>query len=207
MIATAYVILLDGRLDPNSAHLIPGDVQLDEIVFPVISNNIVTQARYDSMRLAGESHNMAEVLATRCYPGVKSYAIFNDGKFSTAAGKIGVEQQWLAKQAESVGVSTTGKWYCRGLASFPGDPTAWVESRGDVLRIAKEKNMTVHGYVEHQGYETDPGNDEVISEDIINNEVMDIVDSNPGVDQEQVREEVYKLRTGAVDNNPLLVQD
>jgi hypothetical protein len=44
-----------------------------------------------------------------------------------------------------------------------------------MLRIAKEKNMTVHGCVEHQSYETDPGNDEVISEDIIENEGSDIV--------------------------------
>jgi len=203
----AYIVLPDGRLEAIASELIPPDVALSPIVFPVISQDIVAQARYENMRLAGESHKMAEVLACRSFPGVKSDAIFNEGKFSSSSGKVGIEQEWLSKQAEDVGVSTTGKWYCRGLASFPGDPTAWVDSRGDVLRIAKEKNMTVHGYVEHQGYETDGGGDTVIGDDIIENECLDIFDSNPGIDQEQVREEVYKLRTGAVDPNPLLVED
>ncbi len=116
-------------------------------VFPVVSRDIVIQARYENMRLAGESHNMAEILATRSYPGIKTDAIFNEGKFSGSDGRIDTEQTWLRAQAEAAGVSTAGKWYCRGLASFPGDPTAWVGDRGDVLRIARERGMKVHGYV------------------------------------------------------------
>lgn len=163
--------------------------------------------RYREMRLAGESHSMAEMLATRTFPGIKTDAIFNERKFSSDSGLVGAEQTWLRAQAESAGVSTNGKWYCRGLASFPGDPTAWVGDRGDVLRIAREKNMTVHGYVEHKGHEVDPGGDIDIAEDLLSNEVQDIMDSNPGANFEEVQAKVHELRTGRVDPNPLRVED
>ena len=176
-------------------------------LFPVVSRDLVTQARYENMRLAGESHNMAEMLATRTYPGVKTDAVFNEGKFSGDTGRIGPQELWRIQHAESAGVSTAGKWYCSGLASFPGDPTAWVADRGDVLRVAREKNMTVHGYVEHEGYETDGGDDLDIADDIIEDEVADILDANPFAAIDSIRDEVYALRTGAVDDNLLLCED
>ena len=150
---------------------------------------------------------MAEMLATRTFPGLKTDAIFNEGKFSGDSGKIGAQQLWLKEQAEAAGVSTAGKWYCSGLASFPGDPTAWVGDRGDVLRIAREKNMTVHGYIEHQGYETDGGDDLSIADEIVEDEVSDILAEFPFTAPEEAREHALALRTGAIDLNPLLVQD
>jgi hypothetical protein len=172
-----------------------------------VSKDWGVRERYLDMRLAGESRNMAEMLATRTFPGVKTDAVFNEGKFSGDSGLVGAEQTWLRARAEAAGVSTAGKWYCRGLASYPGDPNAWVGDRGDVLRVAREKNMTVHGYVEHRGREADPGDDLTIADDIIDSEVEDVLDSNPGADAEAVRDQVYQLRTGAVDPNPLRVGD
>jgi hypothetical protein len=203
----SFVILPDGRLDPNSAHLIPDDVELEPIEFPIVSRSEEIQAKYEQMRLEGQSHNIAEMLATRSFPGVKTDAIFNEGKFSGDSWMVGPEQQWLRNRAETAGVSTTGKWYCRGLADFPGDPTAWVDGRGDVMRIAAEKNMTVHGYVEQQGHEVDPGGDVPIADELISDEVQDILDAHPGASPEAVRDEVYQLRTGAVDTNALRVGD
>ena len=159
------------------------------------------------MRLAGQSHRMAEMLATRTFPGVKTDSIFNEGKFSSDRGKVGPEEVWLREQAEAAGVSTNGRWYCKGLASFPGDPTAWVDGRGDVLRIARAKNMTVYGYVEHKGRQTDPGVDTPIADDIVDDEVRDILDSCPGARVEDVRERVHALRSGRIDPNPLRVTD
>lgn len=164
--------------------------------------------KYRDMRVAGESHNCAEMFATRTFPGVKTDAIFNEGKFSgQSTGECAAHGVWLREQARLAGVSTTGKWYCSGLASFPGDPTAWVDSRGDVLRIAEAKNMTTHGYIEHAAYETDPGDDLDIADDIIEDGVADILESNPHAAVDSVRSELRALRTGAVDNNPLLCQD
>ena len=201
------VILPDGRFDQDGARFVPSDVPFEPILFPIISRDLVTQARYENMRLAGESHKMAEMLATRTFPGLKTDAIFNEGKFSGDSGKIGSQQLWLKEQAEAAGVSTSGKWYCSGLASFPGDPTAWVGDRGDVLRIAREKNMTVHGYVEHAGHETDGGDDIPIDESIVNDDVNHILESNRYADVDEIREKVIAIRTGVVDNNPLLCED
>ena len=67
--------------------------------------------------------------------------------------------------------------------------------------------MTVHGYIEQEGHETDGGEDLTIASDIIDDEVLDILESNPYADAEAVRAEVTALRTGAVDNHPLLCQD
>jgi hypothetical protein len=203
----SYIILPDGRLERDTNGLIPEDVELEPIEFPVVSCDLDTQLRYQQMRLDGQSHKMAEMLATRSFPGVKTDAIFNEGKFSSDSGLVGAEQTWLRAQAERAGVSTNGKWYCRGLASFPGDPTAWVGDRGDVLRIAREKNMTVHGYVEHKGHEVDPGDDIEVAPDLIENEVQDILESHPGANADDVRERVHELRSGKVDINPLRVTD
>ncbi len=52
--------------------------------------------RYVEMRLRGESHKMAEVLATRKFPGLKGTdAIFWEGWFSGDAGRNHHEQLWL----------------------------------------------------------------------------------------------------------------
>jgi len=206
-----FVTLPDGRYEEvrhNSVvDLCVPEAEFTPILFPIISNDIVTQARYENMRLDGQSHNFAEMIALRRFPGIKTDAIFNESKFSGESGQIPKQQKWLRRQAEDAGVATNGKWYCSGLASFPGDPTAWVGDRGDVLRIAREKNLTVHGYVEHEGHETDGGGDIPISDDIIEDEVSDILESNPFAEADDVREEVYAIRTGAVDDNPLLCGD
>lgn len=207
MTPDAYIVLPDGRLEKDVYGIIPEGVTLEEIVLPFVSRDATVQLRYEKMRLLGQSHKMAEVLATRSFPGVKTDAVFNEGRFSGDSGKLGVKELWLQAEAKKHGVSTTGKWYCSGLASFPGDPTAWVDSRGDVMRVAREKNMTVRGYVEHQGHETDPGGDIPIADDLLGDEVAEVVDANPGADANQVREELFALRTGAVDPNPLRIQE
>lgn len=202
-----FVVLPDGRLDKSPYADAMPDSEFSPLVLPTVSTDLDVQFRYARMRFSGESHNMAEMLATRTFPGVKTDAVFNNGKFSGDSGKIGPQQLWLKQQAEAAGVSTNGKWYCSGLADFPGDPTAWIDSRNDVLRIAETKNMTVHGYVEHQGRQVAPVEDVEIADDLVRSEVEDIVESNPGINESDVWDQVYQTRTGKIDNNPLLCED
>jgi hypothetical protein len=204
----ALVILPDGRLDPNAAHLIPPDVHLEPIVLPTISRNPFIQERYEIMRLRGESHNMAEILATRKFPGSRTDREFNAGRvngnqFEHVPG-LG---DYYRKIAEEAGVSVTGKFYCSGLASWPGDPTAWVSDRGDVLRVAREKGLRVSGHVDYDPGEPTPAADVPIADDLVESEVEDILESNPGASADDVRDRVIQLRTGQVDPNPLLVAD
>ena len=97
------------------------------------------------------TQNMAEVLATRSFPGTRTDAEFMKGRYS---GDQFAHAPWLGdyyrKVAEGHGVNPAGKYYCAGLADFPGDPTAWIDGRGDVERVAREKGYKVSGMVEYQ---------------------------------------------------------
>lgn len=51
------------------------------------------------------------------------------------------------RTTESLGGSTKGKKYVSGLAAFPGDPEAWVDSRGDVQRILEKRGWGSEGTI------------------------------------------------------------
>jgi hypothetical protein len=176
----------------------------------LVSSEPGTQVQYFIMRLEGQSHNMAEMLATRSFPGVKTDSVFNEGRFSGSDqfAQCPAKGTWLRAQAEAAGVNPAGKYYLSGLADFPGDPTAWVSDRGDVLRVAEAKNLTIRdGYVSHYAHETEPLPDVTVADDIIEREVDRTLWENPGARREDVRDAVYTLRSGREDPNPLLVDD
>jgi uncharacterized protein YneF (UPF0154 family) len=60
--------------------------------------------------------------------------------------------------ARRAGISPSGKYYSAALADGrgPGDPGAWVDSTADVVRVAKERNLTVSGAVTHKGIPVPP---------------------------------------------------
>jgi hypothetical protein len=204
-----FVELPDGRLEPGVEHLIPDDVAIQPIELPTISTDPSIQARYETMRLSGQSHKMAEMLAVRKFPGVRTDSVFNDGRFSgSSLEKCPAHMKWLRDQAEAAGVSVNGKYYLSGLADFPGDPTAWVGDRGDVLRVCEAKGLTIReGMIDYQAPEVEPMPDVAIGDDIIEREVDRTMAENPFANRDDVRDAVYALRTGASDNNPLLVDD
>jgi hypothetical protein len=173
-----------------------------------ISRDFDVQVRYWQMRFRGQSHNLAEMLATRSFPGVKTDATFNHGRcngnqFETHPA-LGDQYRRLA---DAAGVSTTGKFYSSGLADFPGDPTAWVSDRGDVLRVARLKGMRVRGDVEHDPGEREPMPDVPIAPEIVKGFVDDYMTQDTGERRADVEERFTRLLTGEVDDNPLLVQD
>lgn len=160
--------------------------KLDITQLPVVSPNAHIQAAYVQMRLKGETHKMAEMLALRTPPGQG----FND--------RLLMEGHWGAKNltddftrtiyhqiARAHGVNPDGMTYCSQLASFPGDPTAWVDTVGDVKRVAEMKGMKLEGAIEY----TPPGyNDGVtddlsgpyrVSDDIVNEHILDEVAATP----------------------------
>lgn len=64
----------------------------------------------------------------------------------------------LVNEAKAAGINISGKFYHGGIADKRGhlDPAAWVEGTDDVRRVAKERNLTVTGAVEHKGHAVDP---------------------------------------------------
>ncbi len=127
----------------------------DDHGMPLISHDLDVQIAYERMRRHGESHAMAEMLATHTFPGVKGTdSVFMAGRkldgqqFEEEAPPTAQHHMALAKRA---GVNTTGKYYQGTLARFPGDPRAWVSGLGDVRRICQERNIGVAGAVNIEG--------------------------------------------------------
>ncbi len=226
----ALVRLPDGGYETILEDELPAGMRLDEIPehewkrieedaarvganqrtrrYPTIHHNVRAQAHYIRCRENGCSHQFAEMLALRKFPGLKTDNIFNKGRCNgNQFEKVPGLGDHYRRIAEAAGVSVTGRFYCAGLADFPGDPTAWVSDRGDVLRVARAKGMRVHGYVEHDPGERPPMPDVPVAPELIEAEVAARLEEDPGLRIDDVREEVKKLRTGAVDPNPLIVQD
>jgi len=180
---------------------------MNAVALPKISPDAKVQARYEELRGQGTSHNLAEILATGMFPGTKTDREFWHGRWDSGGGLHPAEYMHHKQIAEEAGVSVTGKFYCRGLADFPGDPTAWVSDRGDVLRVAREKQMKVSGLVEYNPGDRDPMPDAPLAEDIVEAIVEDRLAENPDANVHELRAQVIEHHTGQVDNNPLLVDD
>lgn len=177
--------------------------------YPTVSRDPKRQARYEEMRRAGESHNIAELLAIGRFPYFMSDDIFIKGRFCSDRDKNGEDEIRRRRKAEAAGVSTNGKEYFSGLADFPDDPTAWAGSRDEVREIAKRKGMTVHGMVEYRPpeHEPEPERPYTVSPSLVESELVAKMEENPGADMEKVREDLIRLRSGEVDPSPLRVKD
>lgn len=117
--------------------------------YPEISPDPAIQAEYVQMRKSGTSHSLAEMFALQQSPGLQtdtrfmsenhSYNQFDGGAGDKMAGDRAMDE------ARRAGVITSGGRYCHQLASYPGDPTAWVWSRADVVEAARRKGLQVEG--------------------------------------------------------------
>lgn len=116
------------------------------------------EAFYRNLIAKGESPRLAEMLAARQAPGIgMTDSIFLQGRWN---GGIGDEQvaELYRSRARAAGVNPEGKAYCSQLASYPGDPRAWVDSVADVKRVAGEKGLQLEGGINYTppGFETGP---------------------------------------------------
>ena len=111
---------------------------------------------------------------------------------------------YYRKVAASEGVSVDGAVYKSQLASYPGDPKAWVRSRADCRAVAAERGMTLEGSVNYKPPEHDAPNplDEPyqVSEKIVDHEYEVLCDMEPdaaAMPAEEVKSEIReKLSPG-----------
>lgn len=105
----------------------------------------------------------------------------------------------LKKVARRHGVDPKGKVYVGGLASFPGDPRAWVDGRGDVARVLDERGWGAEGTVKRTTRVEEPEHialAEDIVDDIVDRELDKIPEADrPGVNLEDLREKVKERHT------------
>lgn len=176
---------------------------MDDSPYPVVSDNPTQQAAYEKMRADGESHNMAEMLATRSLPGLKT-----DTNFMARRRRRQRLPRAYYEMAKKAGVNTEGRWFCGDVAKYPGDPEAWVEGRGDIKRICEKNNWRAEGEVECNAKPLDvPDGDGkyYVADDIVKREVSRLGKLDPGlVDtpqrRERTTEETRQRLTGTMND-------
>lgn len=118
----------------------------------VFSSEPVKQAFYETLVERGESPRMAEMLAARQAPRGRTDSTWMAGRWGG-----GIRDPFVAEHYRQValqhGVNPEGKTYCSQLASFPGDPVAWVDSVADVKKVAELKGIKLQGGIDY----TPPG--------------------------------------------------
>lgn len=88
-------------------------------------------------------------------------------------------QEDMVAKARQAGVSVSGKVYKSQLASYPGDPRAWVGSRDDVKDVCNERNMLCDGKLTRNGHTPDPTPDVPLSEKSIQSLSKEYIAENP----------------------------
>lgn len=158
---------------------------------------------YDLSIANGCSPRLADMLASRSFPGTKGTdRSFMQGRKldgSQFEGLPLVGRHHLSK-ARAAGVSTTGKYYSGTLARFPGDPEAWVDSLHDVRRVCESRGWSCNGAVEIDAPKyagEDPGPYRV-ADDIVDEHVARVLHDRPELAPKamEVREEVRGRLSG-----------
>lgn len=153
-----------------------------ELVFPGEPGK---QVFYEGMVKCGRSERLAEMLAAQRPPGLgMTRAGFMKGRHHGGIETPEVDAHYRA-MAEASGVSPQGKVYSGCLASYPGDPTAWVDSPSEAKEVAERKNLKLEGSISHTParYEAPDDNIEIseykVAEDIVSDELELQADRNP----------------------------
>jgi hypothetical protein len=143
-----------------------------------------------------KSSRLSDMLSEQRAPhGVSDCTFMKD----TANGKQfqGQEQagNHYREVAESLGASVTGKKYIAGLANFPGDPEAWVDSRGDAQRLLEKRGWGSEGTINVKARESaePPKAGPEVAEDLLDKYTNQIADAQPMphlVDRADLREQV-----------------
>lgn len=108
---------------------------------------------FDQIVASGETAQWAAMCAMRTPPGSRytERAFLQD--MNSGVDKMNhIIRDHTYKAAHKAGISTQGKVHKPGLGPAT-DPGAWVSSMDDVLAVAKARNLTVTGAVNHKGVE------------------------------------------------------
>lgn len=169
-----------------------------DTTYPVVSTNPIIQSRYNAMRDAGESHNMADMLAHRKGPSLVTdtswWRGYHNGAQFENCPHIGTMRK---NAAEHQGVSVNGKVYLGQLAEFPNDPRAWVCGRSDIKRICEERGWGCEGAVETTARrDSPPVADVPVADDIVADRAERLMEADPGLTAELATEQAYLGATG-----------
>ena len=137
---------------------------------PTISSNPVIQADYEQMRRAGQSHNMAEMLAFRQGPQIHGT---DSGFMRGASGG----KKWISQLGKR------------------SDPSAYVSSADDLRAICKAKKLDCEGmvnckYAAHG--DAGPSEEYRVADDLVADAVKSRAENDPGLLQRKDKREVFE---------------
>ena len=120
--------------------------------YPTISSNREVQARYEKMRAEGQSHAMAEMFAFRQPPGsANTDRAFQEGRGNgQAIGELNprLRKKLEVKYRRKFGRSLPGgAQYLSQAAKEAMDPTAVVETVGDVARLNETRRIEADSHI------------------------------------------------------------
>jgi hypothetical protein len=173
-------------------------LQMAKARYPGVGDSRYGQALYAAMRLDGQSHALAEMLALQSPPMSNTDREFLEGKGGCYDQFHDNELlgAFYRQSAAEAGVDTTGKVYLSGLARRPGDPEAWVSGRGDVQRVLEARGWGADGAVKVKARGADaPPPKKKIADDIVAGQVERRLEAMPAperkrADLEGIRHEV-----------------
>lgn len=127
---------------------------------------------YERLLSEGYGHRWAEMCALQQPPGLRGTdRALMQGRYN---------QEWLnelpadhalalTKEAREAGINISGKFYCSQLADKRAhrDPAAWVDTASQIKTVARQRNLTVHGIVEHEAEPQTRPQSKVLSDRLI----------------------------------------
>lgn len=151
-------------------------------------------ALYTKLLSEGLGHKWAEMCALQQPPGVsgtdRAYmeGRLNNQQLDKMPADHAANIVTLAKRA---GISVNGKYYAASLADGrgPADPAAWVDSLGDVKRVAEVRNLNVSGAVTHKARQVAP-NRKPLSERLTREMMQRERPNHPNMKKGELREMV-----------------
>lgn len=157
------------------------------------------QAHYEHCLSLGTSSTLAEMFALGQAPMSNTDREFLSGLAGHQFEKTPHLGDEYAREAIAQGVDIKGAVYLSGLASYPGDPRAWIRGRGDVQRLVEERGWNCEGAVNVKAPPPlePPTPGPRVAEDIVQREMAEVLAQVPEperVDLEDLREQVIETR-------------
>jgi hypothetical protein len=157
-----------------------------DLPFDIAAAGPEVQAHYRKLVAAGQTSRFAEMAALQQPPGTRGtdralmQGRLNNEQFGEMNSPLAKR---MIREASKAGISVSGKFYMGGLADKRGhlDPKAWIDSVGDIKRVAQERDLHVQGIVEYTPPEKPPAKSVDIAPEILREQVRKELKANPSL--------------------------
>jgi hypothetical protein len=151
--------------------------------WPEISVNPRVQEFYEERRREGLSHSLAEMFAFQEPPLPKDDTVWLRGMNDLQKDMFEkipdpLRKAWTSEAASQGNI--TGAVYLPQLATYPGDPRAFVRTQGEVKQRVEELGYGSQGFANIKARnDLPPPPDIDVADDIVEEKVLDMLEANP----------------------------